>query len=499
MDFDLISKYFENTSAPLHSQKVEDKVIEDLDFHLFFEKIDYTCSKIGQQFLYNRLRWITMSQEILEERTNLSHFFSQNIEIKTKTIQLLNHLNNHSNYYVFKFIIDKERKEKNVYPYIISTLLLFLSIILSIQHIKLSFLPLIFICAHIFFHYRNKMKWEYEFHYTAELFKSIQIVNKLQKLKIPLPFPDKTLNNLQVLKNRLWHSKFERWLQEDILIFVWIVLEFIKIICNFEAIFNELIIRKIQKDKVDILKMFEYIGEIDCAISTSTLIEHEKNICTPRFINSKELKIKNITHPLVENCIPNDLNLVHESLVITGSNMSGKTTFIRAIGLNIILAQTIHIAFATQFEIPFSNIHSSIRNKDNVIDSRSYYLDEILTIKDFIFNLNVPFFNIILFDEILKGTNSLERIAISKNILNFLNNQNCIIIASTHDFEIASFLQDKNYKNAYFEDLIEDTLLKFDYKIQFGLKETRNAIKLLKVNQFPTSLISKIENSIKQS
>jgi DNA mismatch repair ATPase MutS len=126
-------------------------------------------------------------------------------------------------------------------------------------------------------------------------------------------------------------------------------------------------------------------------------------------------------------------------------------------------------------------------------------MDEILTIKKFIFNLEPPNFNIILFDEILKGTNSLERIAISKNILSYLNQKNCIVIGSTHDFEIASFLQDKNYKTAYFEDLIEKNTLKFNYKIQFGLKETRNAVKLLKVNNFPSSLISNIESSINNS
>jgi DNA mismatch repair ATPase MutS len=288
-------------------------------------------------------------------------------------------------------------------------------------------------------------------------------------------------------------------LQEDILIFLWFILEFFKILFNIEAIFNELILREIEKKRNDLIKMFEFIGEMDCAISTATLLQINENICVPKFINAKELKINNLSHPLVKNCIPNDLYLSNESLVITGSNMSGKTTFIRALGLNIIFSQTIHLAFAKQFEIPFSNIYSSIRSNDNVLESRSYYMDEILTIKKFIFNLEPPNFNIILFDEILKGTNSLERIAISKNILDYLNQKNCIIIASTHDFEIASFLQDKNYKTAYFEDLIEENTLKFNYKIQFGLKETRNAVKLLKVNNFPSSLISNIESSINNS
>ncbi len=90
-------------------------------------------------------------------------------------------------------------------------------------------------------------------------------------------------------------------------------------------------IDSIKKEKDSIEKMFCFIGEVDSAISTASLKVGETKICTPNFTKEKQLISKEIYHPLIDNCIPNNINLIDRSMLLTGSNMSGKTTFINAL------------------------------------------------------------------------------------------------------------------------------------------------------------------------
>ena len=113
--------------------------------------------------------------------------------------------------------------------------------------------------------------------------------------------------------------------------------------------------------------MLNYIGNIDAALSTASLRAGLTNYTTPTIIaHKKELVAKDLYHPLIENCVANSINIQQKSILITGSNMSGKSTFIRAVAINSILAQTIYTCFAAEFTTPVLKVLSSIRIADNV-------------------------------------------------------------------------------------------------------------------------------------
>lgn len=245
----------------------------------------------------------------------------------------------------------------------------------------------------------------------------------------------------------------------------------------------------ITKQKKNIERLFTFIGEIDAAISTASLKSGNLKICTPTFNDDNELKVNEIHHPLIDNCITNDTHLIEKSMLLTGSNMSGKTTFIRTIAINSILAQTLNLCFAQSYAAPFYKIHSSIRITDDLLENTSYYLQEVLTIKQLIEASKDTSPCLFVLDEIFKGTNTIERISGGKAILSYLNKENHTVLVSTHDIELTELLVKDNYDLYHFSEQIKENNLFFDHKIKPGKLKTRNAIKILDLYKYPSEII----------
>ena len=245
----------------------------------------------------------------------------------------------------------------------------------------------------------------------------------------------------------------------------------------------------LKREKESIESMFLRIGEIDVAISTASLKSGDLKICTPSFSPSNKLEVSAIYHPLIKNCIVNNVNLLDKSMLLTGSNMSGKSTFIRTVALNSILAQTLHICFATSYTAPFYKVYSSIRISDDLLEDTSYYLQEVLAIKELIDVSKDKNPCLFVLDEIFKGTNTVERISGGKAILSYLNNKNNTVLVSTHDIELTELLKNEDYKLYHFSEEIENNNLFFDHKIKEGKLTTRNAIQILNLYKYPPEII----------
>ena len=169
--------------------------------------------------------------------------------------------------------------------------------------------------------------------------------------------------------------------------------------------------------------------------------------------------------------------------------MSGKTSFIRTIGLNIITGLTINTCFAKQFCFPRLKIFSAIRLSDNLMNDKSYYFEEVLTIKEMIEKSQTKESNLFLLDEIFKGTNTIERISAGRAVLSYLNNKSNIVFVSTHDIELAELLKD-TYNLYHFSEQVENKTVDFDFKLKEGKLKNRNAIKILEINDYPEQIIT---------
>jgi DNA mismatch repair ATPase MutS len=187
--------------------------------------------------------------------------------------------------------------------------------------------------------------------------------------------------------------------------------------------------------------------------------------------------------------VPNSLDINGTSVLITGSNMSGKTTFVRALGVNAILAQTLHTVCADVWRGPMLRVRTSIERADSVMEGKSYYLAEVEAVRALVRSVDSGRQHLFLLDEIFRGTNTGERVAAAYAVLEYLNRVSDIAVVATHDVELLDLLGGA-YLPMHFREQITDGALTFDYKIQAGPSSTRNAIALLRVMQFPEDIVN---------
>ncbi|WP_299985418.1 DNA mismatch repair protein MutS [uncultured Pontibacter sp.] len=504
-NFPLIKKYFKNKlRRGLDSfQVIPDKVSEDLYLDEVFEFVDRTVSKVGQQFLYYKLRVISGDIEELRHFDRLVDNFSQNEEQRKHCQLTLRTLEKGDSFYLEELIHGEPIKPPKWYPlvYVLTFSVLVLTILAFIFPVLLFFLLPLFV-ANILIHYWNKENINYYLIALGEFSKAYNAGVKLSNVGlIKSHFADTGfLQRLIPLKKKMRWVSLNNKLEDETTTIFYSLFELLKMAFNLEIIFFFSLIEDVEKKRTALDELFQFIGEIDAAISTASYRAGLEVYCKPSFCEPKQLKIDSLTHPLLANCIPNDLQLSQKGLLLTGSNMSGKTTFIRSVGINMLLAQTIYTCTASNFIAPFSRIFTSVKISDDLLTEKSYYFEEVSTIKAFIDSSHNSEPAIFILDEIFKGTNTVERISGGKAILSYLAKRNHLVFVSTHDIELTELLQ-REFDLYHFSESIHNTQLVFDHKLKFGPLRTRNAIKILQISGYPSeiveeanSIVSKIEN-----
>ena len=199
---------------------------------------------------------------------------------------------------------------------------------------------------------------------------------------------------------------------------------------------------------------------------------------------SPRLEAKSLTHLLIpeEKAVPNDIDATAGTRIITGSNMSGKTTYLRTVASACVLAYAGAPVPGEHFCLSPLHIFTSIRVTDDAAHGLSTFYAEILRIKSMMAfkEKNLPM--LIVIDEIFKGTNSADRLIGAREAISRLTGADFITLVSTHDFELCEIESDAApVTNWHFEESYEDDKLLFDYKIKEGRCTTRNAQYLLKM------------------
>ncbi len=269
-----------------------------------------------------------------------------------------------------------------------------------------------------------------------------------------------------------------------------VLLNYLNMIFHIDLIQYQLLIGKMSGRKEDIKWLYYLFGKLDAAISVGDFRKSLDFYCKPCFkvFNASErssigLTVREGYHPLIEKHVDNSID-TYKGILLTGSNASGKSTFLRMIAVNAILAQTINTACAREYSAPVYVIYSSIALKDNLLGGESYFIVEIRSLKRIIDALDPDKPLLCFVDEVLRGTNTVERISASGVILEYLSGKNALCFAATHDGELADKM-DGVFENYHFSETVSEENVKFDYLLKPGKAQTRNAIKLLKVFGYP--------------
>ena len=261
------------------------------------------------------------------------------------------------------------------------------------------------------------------------------------------------------------------------------------LILNVTILSDTFIIRNLEswreKNGKYLEKWLEVMGEFEALSSISSIAYNFENFTYATILEEYEVYGENIGHPMIgEKAVRNSFSLKGKDKValITGSNMSGKSTFLRTIGLNILLSYIGSPTFSENFNCGVFNIYTCMRTKDNLEESISSFYAEILRIKYLIEAAKSGEKVFFLLDEIFKGTNSIDRHEGAKVLINQLVNCGGLGLVSTHDLELCELEKTKDWLvNFNFQEYYDNNKIKFDYKLRNGGSVTRNAIHLMKL------------------
>lgn len=484
-----VSSYFRNKNE---KNIIDDITWNDLNMDDIFKKINNTQSTAGQEVLYDMLRTPVYSQAVLTKRDKVIEFFKKNEKERYDIQFILGKLGKSNELYITNCLFNKEDNSKsNLLKFTLLSWIPAISLLLLFIHPMFLILTVGCVVLNVFISQRNKVE-----NYDANGFSyMISLVNAANKIKEKNIFEiDENIDSIDASLKKLKNIKRksvgiqEKSIMSDMDVFAeYANLIFLREIITYEKVKNTII-----KNKKELKNVYGYVGTIDALIAIASFRESLDFYTKPCLKISEKrednnIEFKDIYHPLVKEPVLNNGNF-SKGVLITGSNASGKSTFIKTIAINAIMAQTIYTCFAKEYKTSYFNIYTSMALKDDIHSSESYYIVEIKSLKRILDQVqnNIPCLCFV--DEILRGTNTVERIASSCEVLKNIGNENTLCFAATHDVEL-TYMLDDIFENYHFEETITDNDIKFDYKIHGGRAQTRNAIKLLEFMGYDKKLV----------
>lgn len=470
---------------------IDEQTWHDLDLDKVYSKLDRNYSSVGEAALYSMLRHPLNDEKKLNDRNNTIEYFKENEKVRTKILGIFFDLGMDKKNSLLDMIDEKliEANQFKYYAYTILGKVLPAILILTAIFVDIRAM-LIFMFLSFFNMYLNSKEREHiKSNGLIYLRKVIRSTKKIMAIKDKGldSFKEEMNENLNKLKSIDRNTKIIGFTN------MWGgVFEFISLLFLLEEAAYYKTADAIENNKVSILNLYRDLGNIEAIISVGSYeVEEKDRINKPKFIKETTLRIKNGIHPIIEKPVANSIIMNKRGIVLTGTNMSGKSTFLRMLGVNMLLAQTFDFVLAEKYEAPILNIVTSISPNDDLSSGKSFYMAEaesILRITKAL-DKDLPVFCPI--DEIFRGTNPIERISASAEILTYINKKNSISIVATHDRELVDILKD-NYEFYYFSESVNSKEgLSFDYKLKKGVSKTRNAIKLLDYIGYPKDIIKK--------
>lgn len=238
--------------------------------------------------------------------------------------------------------------------------------------------------------------------------------------------------------------------------------------------------------RLDVEEWLEVIAQVETANSLATFAFNHPNYTYPEISEQPGVSGKAVGHPLIPEgeCVVNDCSIGNgeQFHIITGSNMSGKSTFLRSVGVNWLLAMAGAPVCAASFTCNPLRIMTSMRIKDSIARHTSYFQAELLRLQHIIQVLKSGQQVFIILDEILKGTNSEDKLAGSRELIRHFLQYRCLGMIATHDLELGGLEQEypQQIRNYCFESSLDNGQLHFDYRMRPGVARNKNATFLMK-------------------
>lgn len=486
-DMDFIRMYHDLVAEP--EATVDETTWQDLALDEVFAQVDRTRSLPGRQVLYHQMRTYLRDEAPLAERTRQYRLFRQDAALREAIQLTLRPLESRRAGWLAPLLVSPlpERPRHAWRWYLLSALSLGCLV-------GTYFFPPLFLAALALLVFNLIVNETYgrkitpHFQGFAQVDHLLALVRSLAKLPDAHGLPQLAAIRAgaplaAALQKKLHWLVMDRAQADPMGALVLhalntaFLLDILMFLRTLEAL------RQHQAELVDLL---EAVGSLDAAISVASYLEGVPCACEPRLVDERRIEATGLCHPLLADPVGNDVALEGRSALVTGSNMAGKTTFVRTVAINVILAQTLHLALAEKALLPRAIVQSSIRREDHLAGGQSYFFAEISRVRTFLEAAESGPLRLFVIDEVFRGTNTVERIASATAVLRHLGKRHLALV-TTHDLELQGLLEEA-YEMFHFEEQVIDGGCTFDYRLQSGPARSRNAIRLLGVCGYPESI-----------
>ena len=479
---------------------VDDITWNDIDGDRLYKSINHCYSSAGDEYLYYRMRTPLLEENAEEFRKNeaIYAYLAANEEERVRFQLLFAMMGRTGKFSLYRYLeylceLPMKKAVSFIWPWI----LLVAGIVLLFVNVYVGLVILLSVMLYQNLTYMKKKKeiepYLISFEYILRMLISAEKVAKtvpdvwkeegeeLKKLR-------KTLKDISGFNQWFVSSDHSANAATDI---VSAVLMFVKMLTHVDMFIFYRMLESVSAHTKEIDRINTILGKMESDITICAFRKALAFYAVPEF-KENGMEIEEAFHPLIAEPVANSFTL-ERGMLLTGSNASGKSTFLKTVEICALLAQTIQTVPAKKYSAEHYRIYSSMSLRDDLKNGESYYMVEIRSIKRILEAAKEPGTKVLcLVDEVLRGTNTVERIAAASEIMRSFTGENILCFAATHDIELTQLLADV-YDNYHFEEQIENNDILFPYKLLKGPANTRNAIKLLRLMGYPESLIERAE------
>lgn len=494
---------------------MDDITWNDLDMDRIYSAMNRACSSSGEEFLYYLLRTPVLNGGAYQIRREQIEALIRESEKRLELQEILSELGRSDKYSVYSYLdlLDGLGRRSNLSHYL-AIILPFISVLLMLLDVRIGIVCLIVSLArNMVSYFRVKREIDPYLATLRYLLRLMRSADRLSRMNFPEFSVDlaelgdgvKAFKGFRRGSFILTSSSSGSGNPMDLLF------DYIRILFHLDLIRFNSMIRAIRGKQNELDRLITRIGRIDAAIC---LASYKVSLPVSAYAELHEgepvfFHAERMYHPLLQSPVPASID-IRRSILLTGSNASGKSTFLKTGALCALLAQTAGFVPASRFQSCFFRVYSSMSLKDSLLKGESYYMAEIRSIKRILdagtgketkaaeavigrkFGHSGTAPVLCFIDEVLKGTNTIERIAASTEILKSFPRKNIFCFAATHDNEL-TFLLEKEYDNYHFEEQMEEKDVVFRYRLLPGRASTRNAIRLLQNIGYDPDIVERAE------
>lgn len=498
-ELDAASAYYRNKE---HDEfQIDETTWEDLDMTRIFMLANHTGSYIGEGYLYYLLRTPAFREEELSRQETLVEYFTEHVEERERVQFLFWSTGKSGRHSVFDAVYNLAdvNPGSNVHHYVMGGI--FLASILSLFINPMAGILLLIFAMFVTMkdYYDRKRPIERYIMSCQFLLKTLDMAEELDKLNLPVlaEYQDKIRQARKAfgrLKRNTFFLMTGARMDSDPLA---VIIMYINSCFHIDLIQFATVVKEMKRHIGEFETLVEQMGKIEAAISIASFRACMGDWCLPQlqFRGDSFLEADQLYHPLIQDPVKNSIR-ARRGVLLTGSNASGKSTFLKTVAINAVLAQTLHTCLADSWQGSVFRVYSSMALRDDLESQESYYIVEIKSLKRIMDQIGAQGqAGILCFvDEVLRGTNTVERIAASSQVLRYMTGPGVLCFAATHDIELTHILENY-YDNYHFQEEVEDNDIHFDYRLYPGRATSRNAIKLLQIMGYSGQVVESAQEA----